>query len=320
MKAIDALKQSNGGLISVEIEPPMVGRSIKEVFDVLDPLVDCGVAYVDITYHPEQIIGHVKVNGDSFPVSMRKKPGTVGVAGAILGRYGSRGVVPVPHVICTGFTKYSTEEYLIELGFLGVENVMALRGDPAGGIESRQQFCPAPGGHAHANELVMQIADLKRGVYVGAKSGESIDFCVGAGCYPEGHAESRSPDEELRWLKMKVYAGVDYLTTQMFFDNEKYYRFVESAARAGITVPIVPGIKPLTSISHLRMLPGIFGCSIPRTLAQLVERHQKNPDDVKKTGIEWCIDQCRDLREHGVPSLHFYAARNAPIIEIIRAL
>ncbi|MBI4739495.1 methylenetetrahydrofolate reductase [Candidatus Woesearchaeota archaeon] len=320
MKAIDALKQSNGRLISVEIEPPMVGRSIKEVFDVLDPLVGCGIAYVDITYHPEQIIGDVKVNGDSFPVSMRKKPGTVGVAGAILGRYGSRGVVPVPHVICTGFTKYSTEEYLIELGFLGVENVMALRGDPPRGMESEQSFCPAPGGHAHANELVMQIADLKRGIYVGAESGESIDFCVGAGCYPEGHSESRSLAEEMDWLNVKVDAGADYLTTQMFFDNQAYYHFLNRCARARINVPIVPGLKPLTSTNQLRVVPEIFGCSIPDELARRVQKYRNKPDDVRRVGIEWCVEQCLDLRKNNAPSLHFYAARNAPIIEIIRAL
>lgn len=320
MKVIDALKQRTENLISVEIEPPAVGCSIQEVFGILDPLIEGGIAYVDITYHPEEIVGHTEVNGTAFPVARRKKPGTVGVAGAILGRYGIKGIAPVPHVICTGFTKYMTEEYLIELGFLGIQNVMALRGDPVGGASMHHDFFPAPGGHAHANELVTQIADLKKGFYVGAKSGEPIDFCVGAGCYPEGHAESKSLDDEITWLKAKVNAGVDYLTTQMFFDNEAYYHFVNRCERAGITLPIVPGLKPLTTANQIVVLPEIFSCSIPHALAARVHKYRESPEDIRSVGVEWCLEQCTDLRKNGAPSLHFYAARNTPIEEIIKAL
>jgi len=320
MKVIDKLRSGDGRIISVEIEPPNLGRSVRDVFDVLDPLVNLGIQYIDITYHPEQIVAYVQENGERFAVSQRKKPGTSGVAGAILGRYGNR-VQTVPHVICTGFTRHATEEYLVELAYLGIENLMALRGDsPKGPNGEHLEFTRTRGGHEHANELIRQIVDLRNGTYVGAKEGEPLDFCVGAACYPEGYSRNQSTEDDLRWIKEKVQAGADYLVTQMFFDIDVYKRFVEKTRKIGIEVPIVPGLKPISVHRHLQVLPEIFGCSIPKQLADQIERYRESKDDLKKVGVDWCVRQCQDLKEFGSPSLHFYAARGSPIEDVVRGL
>jgi len=227
----------------------------------------------------------------------------------------------VPHVICTSFTKYNIEEYLIDLGFLGIENVMALRGDPPNDPNGRKtSFMRTPGGCAHANELIQQIINLRKGSYVGAREGDPIDLCVGAACYPEGHPESKSEDEDLRWVKTKVDAGADYLVTQMFFDNDAYRRFVDRAKNAGIDVPIIPGIKILASHRHLETLPSIFHCSIPEKLRKTALEKAKNGKDLRSIGIDWCVEQCRDLIDYGVPGIHFYATRNSPVAEVIKRL
>ncbi len=318
MRRLDLLRTAQKSF-SVEIEPPTLGRSIQDVFDLLDPLVKRGVGFVDITYHPEQIVGYEQVNGDSHPVYQRKKPGTAGIAGAILGKYANK-VQPVPHAICTGFTKYETEEYLIELSYLGVQNVVALRGDPARGPNNEHiPFMQVKGGHAYASELIAQIRNLRKGGYVGAKDGDPVDFCIGAGCYPEKHPEASTFEQDLAHLQKKIDSGTDYLATQMFFDNEAFYRFIELAQKTGIHIPILPGIKPLTSSSHLKTLPGIFGCIIPEYLRGKILQ-AKDKEEVKKVGLEHCINQCRDLMSNGFSHLHFYAARKAPILEVIEAL
>lgn len=318
MKVIDRIKQGN--VISVEVEPPVLGESIQKVYDILDPLVDLGIAYVDITYHPEEVAGFVQQGDKQFPLHKRKKPGTVGVAGALVGRYQKRGVEPVPHVICTGFNKHETEEYLIELSYLGVQNVLALRGDPARGPDGKSvPFAAVPGGHERASALVHQIADLRGSKYVGAESGSPVDFCIGAACYPEKHALAPSLKADIEALKEKVGHGVDYLVTQMFFDVDKYFKFVELANGAGVTVPIVPGLFPFTSKKYLTSLPSFFGCSIPGQLASRAESYSR-PDDLRKLGIEWCVAQCEALRKCGAPSLHFYLHRNAPVVQVIKAI
>ncbi|MFH0848792.1 MAG: methylenetetrahydrofolate reductase [archaeon] len=321
MRITDLIQKRGGKQISVEVEPPMLGRSISSVFKVLDPVIKAGVRYVNITYHAEQIVDYIELNNGRFPISQRRKPGTVGVAGAIQSRYASKGVEAVPHVICTSFTKYDIEEYLIDLGFLGIQNVMALRGDPPSDASGKKtSFMRAPGGCAHANELIRQIVNLKKGLYVGAAEGDPIDFCVGAACYPEGHPESKSSDEDLRWVKAKVDAGADYLVTQMFFDNDIYRRFVEKARNVGIEVPIVPGIKPLTSSRHLDILPNFFHCTIPEELEKAVLRESNNEANVRKVGIKWCVQQCRELLKDNAPSIHLYAARRSPLIEVVEGI
>ncbi len=320
-KIRDLLKNSSGKQISVEIEPPTLGRSIKGVFKVLDPLVEKGIKYVNITYHPEHVLTYVEQNNERYPISQRRRPGTVGAAGAIQARYASRGVEVVPHVICTGFTKHDVEEYIIDLAFLGIENIMALRGDTSRDpTDRRLPFMRMPGGHAYASELIEQIVDLRKGVYVGAEEGEPIDFCIGAACYPEGHPESRSEEEELRWLKAKVDAGADYLATQMFFDNELYKRFVDRARKVGIEVPIVPGIKILASRRHLETLPSIFHCSVPEKLRKAALEKTNSEKDLRSVGIDWCVEQCHDLIDYGVPGIHLYTTRNSPVEEVIKRI
>ena len=321
MKVLDLLKTGGKKRISVEIEPPTLGKSIKGVFKILDPLIEMGIKYVNITYHPEQVLAHAEHDSERFQVSQRRKPGTVGVTGAIQARYASKGVEAVPHVICTGFTKYDVEEYVIDLAFLGIENIMALRGDtPRDSEGKRLPFKRMSQGHAYANELIGQIVDLRRGVYTGAREGDPIDFCVGAACYPEGHPESRSSEEELRWLKAKVDAGADYLVTQMFFDNNVYKRFVDTARNAGIVVPIVPGVKPLTSRRHLEVLPSIFHCSIPEKLRTSVLEKERSEKEERKVGVEWCAEQCLDLVDCGAPGIHLYSTRSSSIAEVMKRI
>ena len=320
-KIRDLLRNSTGRQISVEIEPPTLGKSINGVFRVLDPLVEKGIKYVNITYHPEHVLAYVEQNNQRYTIAQRRRPGTVGVAGAIQARYASKGVEAVPHVICTGFTRHDVEEYVIDLAFLGIENIMALRGDTSRDPTGRKlPFTRMPGGHAYASELIEQMVDLRRGVYVGAEGGEPIDFCIGAACYPEGHPESRSLDEELCWLRAKVDAGADYLVTQMFFDNDVYKRFVDRARKAGVEAPIVPGIKILASYRHLETLPSIFHCSIPEKLRKAALEKAKNGKDLRSIGVDWCVEQCRDLIDYGVPGIHFYATRNSPVEEVINRI
>src|SRR3989344_65833 len=319
MKVIDRIKQGN--VISVEIEPPVLGESIQRVYDVLDPLVELGIAYVDITYHPEEVVGFVERGDQRFPLHRRKKPGTVGVAGALVGRYQKQGIEPVPHVICTGFNRHETEEYLIELSYLGVQNVLALRGDPARGPDGKfVPFAAVPGGHERAGSLVRQIADLRSSTYVGAETGMPVDFCIGAACYPEKHSLAQSLQADINALKEKVEQGVDYLVTQMFFDVDMYSRFVEKTAAVGIAVPIVPALFPFTSYKYVTSLPSFFGCSIPAELASRAEQYKKKSEEMRKLGIEWCVQQCEALRKCGAPSLHFYLHRNAPVAEVIKLI
>jgi len=321
MKVIDLLRKGDGKQISVEIEPPTLGKSIDSVFEVLDPLVEEGIKYVNITYHAEQLVGYVEHDKASFPVSERRRPGTIGIAGAIQARYASKKIEAVPHVICTGFTKYDVEEYLIDLRFLGIENVMALRGDaPKGPDGTKLRFTRMPGGYAHANELIEQIVKLREGVYAGAEEGEPIDFCIGAACYPEGHPESSSLEEELRWLKLKTDAGAEYLVTQMFFDNDVYKRFVERSRKMGIEIPIVPGIKPLASRRHLKSLPSTFHCSIPESLRTTVLKQGDDDKRVRNVGVDWCVEQCRDLIDYGIAGIHLYATRSSTIREVVERI
>jgi len=321
MKIRDLLGHRTGRIVSVEVEPPTLGKSINNVFKILDPLVEKGIKYVNITYHPEHVLGYVQYNNQKVPVSQRRKPGTVGAAGAIQARYAAKGVEAVPHVICTGFTTHDVEEYVIDLAFLGIENIMALRGDtPRDSSGNRLPFTRMPGGHAYANELIEQIANLRKGIYVGAQEGDPIDFCIGAACYPEGHPESKSPEQELKWLKAKQEAGADYLVTQMVFDNDVYRRFVDKARSSGIDIPIVPGIKPLASRRHLEILPSLFHCSIPEGLRAKVLKKGKDEKEIGDVGVEWCVEQCLDLIHCGAPGIHLYATRRSPIVEVVDRL
>ncbi len=319
MKFTSALKKSKR-VVSVEIQPPKLGENVRQLYKFLDELVELDVRFINITYHPEQIVGYYKKKGKNFPISRRKKPGTTGVAGAIVGRYGEKNVEPVPHVICTGFDRYNTEEYLVELAYLSVENIVALRGDnPKDEHGNHLPFPDVPGGNKHANELIEQIINLREGFYVGAEKGFPINFCIGAACYPEMHPNSPSLKQELYWTREKVNAGADYLITQMFFDNEKYYGFVE---KAKIDVPIIPGLKPITTYNQLTVLPKIFACKIPKKLIDSIEKVKDKNDEIAKIGIDWCVEQALDLRKNGAPSLHFYETNtvNSSVKKVIQYL
>ena len=321
MKVIDILKKNSGKQFSIEVEPPVLGANIDDLYKFLDPLVNRGIKYVNITYHAEEIVDYVKQNNFQFPISRRKKPGTVGVAVGIRERYAKK-IEPVPHVICTGFTRYDTEEYLVDLGYMQIENVMVLRGDgPKDSQGKRLPFKPTPGGHSHANQLIEQIVDLRKGKYVGAEKGHPLNFCIGAACYLEGHPESRQKfrtvggaiENELYWSKVKVEAGAEYLVTQMFFDNCFYKKFVEKARELGIQVPIVPGIKPLYISRHVETLPSLFGCSIPEELKKKMIECGDDKKAVREVGMGWCVEQCKDLFDYGVPGIHFFATSGKPV-------
>ncbi|RME31663.1 methylenetetrahydrofolate reductase [NAD(P)H] [Candidatus Woesearchaeota archaeon] len=308
MSVIERLK--NGPLLSVEIEPPRVGASLNDLFVLLDDLVEKGIHQVNITYHAEQ--------PHTDGIARRKKPGTTGIAGAIIGRYGAT-LTTVPHVICTGFSAAETQEYLIDLAYLGVTDVLALRGDPYRDAQGRFcAFTPKENGHRYARDLVRQLSDLRQGKYLGGEVGVPLDFCVGAACYPEGHRESPSRTQELRWLKEKVDAGVDYLVTQAFYNNELYYRFVDEARAAGINVPIIPGLFPLTKRHQLSLLQKVFGVQVPRQLAEQIE--SSSVEDRVLVGSEWTVQQALQLRENGAPGIHLYTHNGAPVSNIITVL
>lgn len=314
MKVVEKLKKKK--TISIEIEPPALGESIKSLEEFIEPIIN-KIDFVDITYHPEQIVHIAHYCGRKYPVSQRRKPGTAGVAAALKNKYG---IEPVPHVICTGFNKFETEEFLVELNYLGIENILVLRGDyPKDANGSKLSFPKIPYGNCHANELILQISALRKGIYVGADQGVSLNFCIGAACYPEKHTKTKSWKDELFWLKTKVDAGAEYLATQMFFDNKKYIEFVQRAREAGITVPIIPGIKPLATYKHLYTLPEFFGCTIPKELKKEVEDHKESPAAIRQIGIEWCVQQSKQLLNE-CAGLHFYAAKKSPIKEVLEKI
>jgi len=316
MRVTGIIKQKKWEIISVEIEPPSVDEGIEKVYEILNPLVKKGICYINITNHAEKI----EKNGDESLSFQIERPGTIGVAGVIKEKYREKGVIPVPHIICTGLTRSDIERTLIDLNYLGIENVMALRGDPPKLNGNFMELKPKENGPSYAKDLIKQIADLREGIYTGTKKKTKIDFCIGAACYPEGYYKSQALDENINWTKAKVDAGADYLVTQLFFDNNYYLRFIEEAENAKIKVPIIPGIFPISLYAHLEKLPEVFGCSIPKEIIDKVEKYKYDEEDIKKVGIEWCVKQCLNLLEKGAPSLHFFANRGAPIEEIIKGV
>ena len=316
MSVVDIIKEKKGKAISVEIEPPSIDEGIEKVYETLDPLVKIGTDYINITNHTERI----QENKDGSLSFQIERPGTIGVAGAIKERYREEGTVPVPHIICTGLTKSDIERTLIDLNYLGIKNVMALRGDPPKLNGKFKEFEPEKNGHSYARDLIKQIADLRKGIYTGTKRKTKIDFCIGAACYPEGCYESQPLDENIKWTKAKVDAGADYLVTQLFFNNEAYFKFVKAAKKAEINVPIIPGIFPISTYGHLEKLPAVFGCSIPEKFSKKIERYKDNEDEIKKIGIEWCVNQCKNLLKNGAPSINPFANREAPIEEVIKGI
>ncbi|MDO5616805.1 MAG: methylenetetrahydrofolate reductase [NAD(P)H], partial [Cruoricaptor ignavus] len=303
MKITDHIKNANGKtLFSLEVIPPPKGTGIEDLYKNIDPLMEFQPPFIDVTTSREEYVYIEKENGLMERKMTRMRPGTLGICASIQHKYK---VDTVPHVLCGGFTKEETEYLLVDCLYLGIENVMALRGDA---MKGQNQFVVTEGGHRYASDLVKHINDVGCGKYLtdNERSTDENKFCIGVAGYPEKHLEAPSMNYDLQKLKEKVDAGADYVVTQMFFDNQKFFDFVHQAREMGIDVPIIPGIKPIATKGHLSMLPKTFKIDLPEDIIKEIDA-AKNNAAVKQIGIEWAIQQCRELRDFGVPVLHFYS-------------
>jgi methylenetetrahydrofolate reductase (NADPH) len=300
MKVTDLIQTGKGTAFSFEVLPPLKGNSIGNVYKVVDRLLEFAPKYVNITSHHSEAVYREQADGTLRKMNVRKRPGSVAIASAIQNKYH---VPVVPHILCKGFTKEETEYALIDLSFLGVFNLLLLRGDD----KSTEPAQHPESYHTHATGLQEQVNDFNRGIALdgSAFTPNETPFSYGMACYPEKHEEAPNMASDLFYAKKKVEQGADYLVTQMFFDNAKYYAFVEECRAMGITVPIIPGIKPVVLKNQLTVLPRVFRSDIPEAFA-IELRKCKDDVQAKAVGVEWCVQQCRDLIAHGVPSLHFY--------------
>lgn len=305
-------QQNKKSTFSVEILPPIKGQNIQNIFTTLDPLMDFKPAFIDVTYHREEYVFKKHPNGLLERKSVRKRPGTVAICAAIQNHYK---IDAVPHIICGGFDKDDTENALIELNFLGIDNLLVLRGDP---VKSENTFVAEPNGHHYASELLEQITNLNNGQYLDEDllNSSKTDFCIGVAGYPEKHFEAPNLNVDLNFLKKKVELGADYIITQMFFDNRKFFEFVEKCRAMGIEVPIIPGIKPITSKTQMVSIPKTFHVDLPDELTDELMQADSN-SDAQMIGTEWAIKQCRELIEQGVPLLHFYTMSKSDVVQKI---
>lgn len=303
MKVTEHIQIAKGKtLFSFEILPPLKGQNIQTIFDSIDPLMEFKPPFIDVTYHREEYDYKELANGLLEKRIVRKRPGTVGICAAIQNKYE---VDAIPHVLCGGFTKEDTENFLIDMGFLGIDNVVALRGDA---VKSETYFKPEPTGNAFAVDLVYQIDEMNHGVYLdeNLKNSTQTDFCIGIAGYPEKHMEAPNIESDIHFLKKKIEAGADYMVTQMFFDNSKFFAFVDSCRKAGIEVPIIPGLKPLATQKQLNLIPHRFHVDLPEALIKEVIK-AKTKEAIRQVGIDWCIAQSKELIAAGVPFLHYYS-------------
>ncbi|QED37914.1 methylenetetrahydrofolate reductase [NAD(P)H] [Antarcticibacterium arcticum] len=313
MKITEHIQAAAGKtLFSFEILPPLKGQHIQSVFDSIDPLMEFNPPFIDVTYHREEYVYIEMENGLLEKRVVRKRPGTVGICAAIQSKYK---VDAVPHILCGGFSKEDTENFLIDLDFLGINNVMALRGDA---VKSETYFKPEPKGNFFANDLVQQIAGMNQGRFQEEplENSHSTDFCIGVAGYPEKHMEAPSLEQDIKRLKDKVAAGAEYVVTQMFFDNSKYFEFVQKCKYNGINVPIIPGLKPIATKNQLNLIPHRFKVDLPEDLIQEIAKCKDNTE-VRQVGIEWCISQSRELIAAGVPVLHYYSMGKSSNIRAI---
>ena len=312
MKVTEHLSRRKKTLFSFEILPPLKGKGIEGIFDGIEPLLPFNPSFINVTYHREEYVYKKQADNLLKKVSIRKRPGTVGICAAIIHRYN---IDAVPHLICGGFTVEETENALIDLQFLGIDNVLALRGDP---IKTESTFKAEPSGHQHAVDLIRQISNLNAGKYLHeeSKNKEILQFCVGAAGYPEKHYESMNMQTDLKYLKAKVDAGAEYITTQMFFDNEKYFQYVDKCREIGVEVPIIPGLKPITKLRHIAFLPKTFFVDFPDDLASDL-MDCKTDAQVEKVGIDWAIKQTQELVDRDVPSIHFYTMGKSDAVKQI---
>ncbi len=300
MKLTEYLKQDET-IFSFEILPPLKGNSIESIYRAIDPLMEFKPAFIDVTYHREEYVLRQRKDGSFDRVSITKRPGTVAICAAIQGKYQ---VEAVPHLICGGFNRQDTENALIDLHFLGIDNVLALRGDNQKGD---RYFEPEEDGNSNSLDLIHQIKNMNTGIYLDdeVKNAKPTNFCIGAAGYPEKHVDAPNIQNDLNFLKRKVEAGAEFITTQMFFDNKKYFDYVANCRAMGVNVPIIPGIKPITSKKQVHALARVFNIEIPVELTSEIDK-AKTDEAVEQIGIEWCINQCKELKSFGVPVLHFY--------------
>jgi methylenetetrahydrofolate reductase (NADPH) len=313
MKITDHIKNFAGATqFTFEILPPLKGQSINALYNVIDELMEFNPPFIDVTYHREEHLYKDAGNGLLEMKVIKKRPGTVGICAAIQGKYK---IDAIPHILCGGFSKEDTENFLIDLDFLEIDNVVALRGDA---LKNETYFKATPDGHNYANELVGQITDLNNGIYLDEElqNSHSTDFCIGVSGYPEKHMEAPSMESDIHFLKKKVAAGAEYVVTQMFFDNQKYFDFVKQVRKEGIKVPIIPGLKPLSTLKQLNMIPHRFHVDLPEALVKEVIKCKDNKA-VKQVGIEWCIAQSKELKESQVPFLHYYSMSKSDNIKAI---
>lgn len=303
MKVTEHINKAKGKtLFSFEIIPPKKGQNIKELYDNIDPLMEFNPPFIDVTTSREEYVYIPKQNGLLERKLTRMRPGTVGICASLKYKYN---VDAIPHILCGGFTKEETEYVLVDCHYLGLDNIMALRGDA---MKHEQYFQASSGGNQYASDLVKQINDLNKGKYLHdiIDTPYKSDFCIGVGGYPEKHLEAPSLESDLKRLKEKIEAGAHYVVTQMFFDNKRYFEFVDKAREMGINVPIIPGIKPLAVKRHLQILPQIFRLDLPEELVKAVDQCKDNKS-VRELGIEWAIHQSKELMDAGVPVLHYYS-------------
>ncbi len=303
MNVIELINSNQHTAFSFEVLPPLKGTGIERLYATIDTLREFDPKYINITTHRSEYVYQELGNGLYQRKRLRRRPGTVAVAAAIQNKYG---LTTVPHLLCSGFTREDTEYVLLDLQFLGITDLLVLRGDKA---KHEARFVPEEGGYSHAIELEEQINRFNQGIFVDGSpmTVTRTPFSYGVACYPEKHDEAPNLESDLMWLKRKVDAGAQYAVTQLFYDNRCYFDFVARARQAGITVPIIPGIKPLKRTAQLSIIPKTFKVDIPQELAEEVERCTGDDEKVRQVGIEWCVAQCRELMEHGVPSLHFYS-------------
>ena len=309
MKIIDHINQAKGTLISFEVLPPLKGKGIGALYKHLDPLMEFKPAYINVTYHRSEHVFKKTSDGTFEKVVVRKRPGTEAICASIMNKYN---VDTVPHLICGGFSKQDTEDALLTLSYLGIDNVLVLRGDAA---KNETAFEPEPGGHKYASDLLKQVVNLNHGIYLEEelKGTNGTKFCIGVAGYPEKHFEAANMEADIKYLKAKVDTGADYIVTQMFFDNKKYFTFVDNCRAAGITVPIIPGLKPLTSKKQLAIIPRTFYVDLPTDLLNAIVQC-KTDEDCEKVGEEWLLAQSKELKASGVPVLHYYTLGKPQVV------
>ncbi|MGB1042191.1 MAG: methylenetetrahydrofolate reductase [NAD(P)H] [Tenacibaculum sp.] len=312
MKVTEHIEKAKKTIFSFEILPPLKGQNIQSIFKNIDPLMEFNPPFIDVTYHREEYVYKELDNGLLKKQVVKKRPGTVGICAAIQNKYQ---IDAIPHILCGGFTKEDTENFLIDLDFLGIDNVVALRGDA---VKSETYFKAEKEGHKYASELVTQIQDLNEGAYLDEElqNSSETNFCIGVAGYPEKHMEAPSLDSDIHFLKKKIANGADYIVTQMFFDNQKYFEFVDKCRKEGITVPIIPGLKPLSTKKQLNLIPHRFHVDLPDSLIKEVIKCKDNKE-VRQVGIDWCIQQSKELKKAGIPVLHYYSMGNATNIQKI---